>query len=64
MVKIATAVPQDCPRCGAAALVKNPRPKYWFFACSKNSPLLGAHRVEGHPMHTKSAALAEWNKLT
>ena len=56
--------PQNCPKSGSLAEVKNPRPRSWFVACSKNSELTGGHRVLGHPMFTKGDAIIEWNKLS
>lgn len=55
--------PNPCPQCGAPAVVENPKPRRWRVVCSKNSELLGAHRVFGHPMFTRTAAVKEWNKL-
>lgn len=59
-----TLVPQNCPKCGAPAEMKNPRPRRWLVACSKNSDLTNGHRVLGHPMFTKRDAIIEWNKLS
>jgi hypothetical protein len=62
--KTPTPKPQACPECGAPAEVKNPKPRAWFVACSRNSILVGGHRVVGHGMHTKREAIIEWNKLS
>ena len=59
-----TPEPQDCPKCQAPAEVKNPRPRRWFVACSKNSELASGHRVVGRPMFTTRDAIIEWNKLS
>jgi hypothetical protein len=55
--------PQDCPKYGASAVVNNPKPRLWYVACSKNSKLIGGHRVEGHTMLTKREAITVWNEL-
>jgi len=55
--------PQNCPKCGAVAEEKNPRPRRWFVACTANSELACGHRVVGHPMFTKRDAIIEWNEL-
>lgn len=55
--------PQACPSCGAAPAIHNPKPRYWYVACSKNTEVLLSHRIIGHPMFTKRAAIIEWNKL-
>lgn len=57
------STPQNCPKCGAAPVVSNPKPRYWFAACSANSELVGGHRVVGHPMFTKREAIGVWNQL-
>jgi len=62
--KKATPEPQKCPECGAPAEVKNPKPRNWFVACSRNSSLAGGHRVVGHGMFTRRDAIIEWNKLS
>jgi hypothetical protein len=56
--------PQNCPECGAAPEVKNPRPRKWFVACSRNSSFASGHQVVGHGMLTKREAIIEWNKLS
>lgn len=55
--------PQKCPKCGSAPVVKNPKTKHWYVACSANSEVLGAHRVMGHTMFTKREAIAVWNEM-
>jgi hypothetical protein len=62
--KKVTPKPQNCPECGAPAEVKNPKPRNWFVACSRNSSLASGHRVVGHGMFTKRDAIIEWNKLS
>ena len=65
--KASAVEPQRCPDpdCGAEAAVCNPKPRLWYVKCSRNSELsFGGHRIQGHTMHTKTAAIAEWNKLT
>jgi len=62
--KKVTSEPQHCPDCGAPAEVKNPKPRNWFVARSRNSSLASRHRVVGHGMFTKRDAIIEWNKLS
>jgi hypothetical protein len=62
--KNAAPEPQNCPECGAPAEVRNPKPRRWLVACTKNSELASGHRVLGHPMFTKRDAILEWNKLS
>jgi len=61
--KKVTLEPQQCPECGAGE-VKNPKPRNWFVACSRNSSLASGHCVVGHGMFTKRDAIIEWNKLS
>jgi ribosomal protein L37AE/L43A len=56
--------PQNCPKCGSAPVVKNPKPRIWYVECSRNSETVLGHRVSGHTMHTRRDAINVWNDLT
>jgi hypothetical protein len=57
------AEPKNCPVCGATAELHKPKARIWRYRCSKYSPLVGGHRIEGHPMYSKREAIRVWNEL-